>query len=101
MIKISLRLVRATQEGMVLAQQAVRTYTRYAFYSFRDRKGRQSDSSKTVSLDGPRHSLMYNNVEDFVLSQVCTHIIRDKSMTFLIICSKEFLKISYLFLDCL
>lgn len=70
MIKISLRLVRATQDGMVLAQRAVRTYVRYAYYSFRDRRGRQSDDSKSVAVDGPRHSLMYNNVEDFFLSQV-------------------------------
>lgn len=70
MIKISLKLVRATQEGVVVAQRAVRTYTRYAFYSFRDRKGRQGDDSKTTSVDGPRHSLMYTNVEDFLLSQV-------------------------------
>ncbi|XP_052795883.1 protein rolling stone-like [Mya arenaria] len=68
MIKITLRLVKATQEGVVLAQRAVRAYTRYAFFSFRDRKGRQTDSNKSV-LDGPRHGLMYNNVEDFVLSQ--------------------------------
>ena len=70
MIKISVRLVRATQEGMVLAQRAVRTYTRYAYYSFRDRKGRQTDGSKTSPVDGPRHSLMYSQVEDFLLSQV-------------------------------
>ena len=70
MIKISLRMVRATQEGMALAQRAVRAYVRYAFYSFRDRKGRQSDQSKSVAVDGPRHSLMYSNVEDFFLSQV-------------------------------
>lgn len=69
MIKISLRLVRATQEGVALAQRAVRTYTRYAYYSFRDRKGRQLDGSKTTSVDGPRHSLMYSDVEHFVLSQ--------------------------------
>ncbi|XP_060592175.1 protein rolling stone-like [Ruditapes philippinarum] len=69
MIKLSVRLVRATQEGMVLAQRAVRTYTRYAYYSFRDRKGRQSDGSKASPVDGPRHSLMYSQVEDFLLSQ--------------------------------
>lgn len=72
MIKISLRLVRATQEGAALAQRAVRTYTRYAYYSFRDRKGRQTDGSKKAAVDGPRHSLMHNNVEDFLLSQVNT-----------------------------
>lgn len=70
MIKISLRLVRATQDGMVLAQRAVRTYVRYAFYSFRDRRGRQTAESKSVPVDGPRHSLMHSSVEDFFLSQV-------------------------------
>ncbi|KAL4227364.1 hypothetical protein ACF0H5_012807 [Mactra antiquata] len=69
MIKISLKLVRATQEGVVVAQRAVRTYTRYAFYSFRDRKGRQADDNKSASVDGPRHSLMYTDVEHFLLSQ--------------------------------
>lgn len=69
MIKISLRLVRATQEGVALARHAVRTYTRYAFYSFRDRKGRQTNGSKKSPVDGPRHSLMYSEVEDFLLSQ--------------------------------
>ena len=68
MIKISLRLVRATQDGMFIAQRAVAAYTRYAFYSFRDRRGKQTDKSGAV--DGPRHSLMYHNVEDFLLSQV-------------------------------
>lgn len=69
MIKISLRLVRATHEGVVVAQRALRFYTRNAFYSFRDRKGKQSGASQTASVDGPRHSLMHHNVEDFFLSQ--------------------------------
>ena len=69
MIKLSLNFLRATHGGVVIAQRAVRTYTRYAFYSFRDRKGQQS-VDKSRSVDGPRHSLLYNNVEDFLLSQV-------------------------------
>ena len=70
MIKITLKLVRSTRDCLAHARRLLLTYSLYAFYSFRDRKGRQLVDDKSVQLNGPRHSLQYHHVEDFLLSQV-------------------------------
>lgn len=72
MFKLSAKLVHATNDGVRMAQRAVRTYTRYAYYSLTDRKGRQtSDGSSGTGMGTyePKYSLVYNCAEDFVLSQ--------------------------------
>lgn len=69
MIKITLKLVRSTRDCLAHARRLLLTYSIYAFYSFRDRKGRQLVDDKSLPLNGPRHSLLYYHVEDFLLSQ--------------------------------
>lgn len=69
MIKITLKLARSTRDCLAHARRLLLTYSLYAFYSFRDRKGRQLVDDKSVQLNGPRHSLQYHHVEDFLLSQ--------------------------------
>ena len=70
MIKITLKLARSTRDCLAYARRLLLTYSVYAFYSFRDRKGRQLVDDKSVPVDGPRHSLQYFHVEHFLLSQV-------------------------------
>ena len=70
MIKITLKLARSTRDCLAHARRLLLTYSVYAFYSFRDRKGRQLVDDKSVPVDGPRHSLQYFHVEHFLLSQV-------------------------------
>lgn len=55
-----------------MAQHALTTYTRYAYYSLTDKKGRPSGKSgsiRSAELYEPRYSLEYSCPEDFVLSQ--------------------------------
>lgn len=70
MFKISAKLVQATHGGVQTLQRGLQTYTRYAYYSLSDRKGRQDVSQKPYE---PRYSLEYDNPEDFVKPQWCKH----------------------------
>ncbi|KAK3595184.1 hypothetical protein CHS0354_002790 [Potamilus streckersoni] len=71
MFKLSLKLVRATHNCIVLAQRGLRTYTRYVYYSLRDRKGRQNGPYLSHGADDveERYSLNHTSYEDFLLSQ--------------------------------
>ena len=55
-----------------MTNKALKTYTRYAYYSLTDKKGRQSgeDSIESDGLYQPRYGLDYASADDFVLSQV-------------------------------
>ncbi|KAL5005300.1 hypothetical protein ScPMuIL_018756 [Solemya velum] len=70
MFKLSLGLLRSTQTGMAVAQRGLRTYTRYAYFSLNDKKGRQGDGDSQIpALYTPKYSLTHDRVEDMVLSQ--------------------------------
>ena len=77
MFKVAAKFVHITNDGVRVARRALGTYTRYAYYSLTDRKGRQSgQSSKTLVPYQPQYGLEYDCAEDFVLSQVRLSMIR-------------------------
>ncbi|XP_069138715.1 protein rolling stone-like isoform X1 [Argopecten irradians] len=71
MFKITAKFVDATNGGMRMAHRALTTYTRYAYYSLTDKKGRPSSKSgiRSSELYEPRYGLDHDCPEDFVLSQ--------------------------------
>ncbi|XP_060073932.1 protein rolling stone-like [Ylistrum balloti] len=71
MFKITAKFVDATNGGMRMAHRALTTYTRYAYYSLTDKKGRPSGKSgiRSSELYEPRYGLDHACPEDFVLSQ--------------------------------
>ncbi|KAK3098960.1 hypothetical protein FSP39_024726 [Pinctada imbricata] len=70
MFKVAAKFVHVTNDGVRMARRALGTYTRYAYYSLTDRKGRQpSSSSKTLVPYQPQYNLEYDSPEDFVHSQ--------------------------------
>ncbi|XP_021355848.1 protein rolling stone-like [Mizuhopecten yessoensis] len=71
MFKLTAKFVDATNGGMRMAHHALTTYTRYAYYSLTDKKGRPSGKSgiRSSELYQPRYSLDHACPEDFVLSQ--------------------------------
>lgn len=73
MFKVAAKLVHITNGGVRVARGAVGTYTRYAYFSLTDRKGRQSSdgSLKNIKRYEPKYDLEYDTPEDYLLSQVC------------------------------
>jgi hypothetical protein len=73
MFKVAAKFVHITNDGVRVARGAVGTYTRYAYFSLTDRKGRQrsNGSLKHIKQYEPKYDLEYDNPEDYVLSQVC------------------------------
>lgn len=71
MFKVAAKFVHLTNGGVRVAKGALGTYTRYAYYSLTDRKGRQPSegSLKTIKPYEPKYNLEYDIPEDYLLSQ--------------------------------
>lgn len=72
MFKVAAKFVHITNDGVRVARHAVATYTRYAYFSLTDRKGRQSSqgSLKNIKPYEPKYDLEHDCPEEFLLSQV-------------------------------
>lgn len=75
MFKVAAKFVHVTNDGVRVARRAVGTYTRYAYFSLTDRKGRQhgEGSLKNIRPYEPKYDLEYDSPEDYLLSQWSTN----------------------------